>query len=72
MEQKKLMPVFNKMPLGAVEAYPLTRLLTVRNQAANWNAMNAASGLRLRCEVSHTCGVVNVYKEEKQPKADAE
>jgi len=64
------MPVFNTMPLGAVESYPLTRLLTVRNQAANWNAMNAASGMRLRCETDHTSGVVNVYKEERQPKTE--
>lgn len=64
MEQKKLMPVFNKMPLGAVEAYPLTRLLTVRNQASNWNAMNAAAtGQRLSCKTDHTSGVVRVTKE---------
>lgn len=64
MEPKKLMPTFNAMTPGGTEEYPLTRLLSVRRQAVNWNTMNAATtGQRLRCEIDHTSGVVRVTKE---------
>jgi hypothetical protein len=64
MEPKKLMPTFNALAVGCSEDYPLSRLLSVRKQASNWNAMNAAAtGQRLSCKTDHTSGVVRVTKE---------
>lgn len=59
------MPTFNALAVGCSEDYPLSRLLSVRKQASNWNAMNAAAtGQRLSCKTDHTSGVVRVTKEE--------